>query len=636
MKGFVNPYNFIGFPQEKAKAYTDTDVHTGMVQYTITTKTPLFIPNSSSDKAFVESDQTADHKSYDFFSYTEMDPGIRYENEYPIPVIPGSEIRGVVRSVYETLTDSCMGMLNSEKRMVKRSAEQFSPALIYRDNTGKMSLYRAKSLRIGEESVKGSYPRVFEDDKNGTVFYYKEPERNQKNHYKPITEYSRVRGKYKKTGYLIKWGMGVKKKRYHLYSVSGKECIKDIDISRDIIERKLFPILESYLSQPGLSQENKRAYEEYSEDLKAFLHGDAGAYFPVNYSELNKGIYYLAPSIFSKEVSENKTETLADVFAPCRDDYCPACDLFGYVGKNNEFSRGSKIRFSDLYTVGEKSAKDYYLNGNSGKVTLQTLGEPKLGNVDFYLKRPYGADFWTYDYYTSHGRTEIEKGTLRGRKYYWHHRKVNTSGHMKASHLNKTIRPVRENIVFEGSLYFENISEKQLKQLIWILNSGTEKLGLKLGGAKPLGYGSISCKVEQVLERKIQMSDTRLSYVVQSRPVESLSYEDVGFSNCVRDEFYKISDFTSVPEGVEITYPKTVDQKGKSLTEGYCWFVENHKNLAGKGMPTKRTEMKIRKVLPTILEEDFSLPYYVNYQKKKNSGKKTYSGNAGGNRKGKN
>ena len=27
MNGFVNPYNFIKFPQNKAKAYTDTDKH---------------------------------------------------------------------------------------------------------------------------------------------------------------------------------------------------------------------------------------------------------------------------------------------------------------------------------------------------------------------------------------------------------------------------------------------------------------------------------------------------------------------------------------------------------------------------------------------------------------------------------
>ena len=83
-KGFVNPYNFIGFPKEKAKAYTDEDVHTGVIEYSITTKTPLFIPNSSSETAFCESDEVAEHKSYDFVSYTELDGKKRYEKEAEI------------------------------------------------------------------------------------------------------------------------------------------------------------------------------------------------------------------------------------------------------------------------------------------------------------------------------------------------------------------------------------------------------------------------------------------------------------------------------------------------------------------------------------------------------------------------
>ena len=65
MNGFINPYNFISFPEKKAKAYTDTDVHTGVIEYTITTKTPLFIPNTSSDTAFSASDKTEDNKSYE-------------------------------------------------------------------------------------------------------------------------------------------------------------------------------------------------------------------------------------------------------------------------------------------------------------------------------------------------------------------------------------------------------------------------------------------------------------------------------------------------------------------------------------------------------------------------------------------
>lgn len=151
-KGFVNPYNFIGFPKEKAKAYTDEDVHTGVIEYSITTKTPLFIPNSSSETAFCESDEVAEHKSYDFFSYTELDGKKRYEKEYHIPVIPGSEMRGVVRNAYETLTDSCMGLLNEEEYPIKRSGEQFKPALIYRNSAGNYSLLEAKSLRIGEKA----------------------------------------------------------------------------------------------------------------------------------------------------------------------------------------------------------------------------------------------------------------------------------------------------------------------------------------------------------------------------------------------------------------------------------------------------------------------------------------------------
>ena len=60
-------------------------------------------------------------------------------------------MRGVVRNAYETLTDSCMGILNEEEYPIKRSGEQFKPALIYRDSAGNYSLLEAKSLRIGEK-----------------------------------------------------------------------------------------------------------------------------------------------------------------------------------------------------------------------------------------------------------------------------------------------------------------------------------------------------------------------------------------------------------------------------------------------------------------------------------------------------
>jgi hypothetical protein len=53
----INPYEFIKLPDKKRKQYEDEDKHTGVIEYTIKTYTPLFIPNSSTDKAFKISDE---------------------------------------------------------------------------------------------------------------------------------------------------------------------------------------------------------------------------------------------------------------------------------------------------------------------------------------------------------------------------------------------------------------------------------------------------------------------------------------------------------------------------------------------------------------------------------------------------
>lgn len=683
MRGFVNPYNFIHFPKDKAQAYTDKDRHTGVIHYTITTKTPLFIPNSSSETAFTES-ETPQHKSYDFFSYTELDPTKRYEDDYPIPVIPGSEMRGVVRNVYETLTDSCMSVLNADTYPVKRSPERFAPALLHRDKKGKWELLPALSLRIGmganaqkETTKKGKTiwratepPEGFENCHNGTTIYYKTPKQINKWSFKTIEHYSVEWKKDWPYGYLLKWGMGVTKLHYHVFVVQkNKSPISEFKVSKDIVERKMFPVLESYLNQPTLTPGNKAAYEEYENDLKRFLNGNEEAYFPVTYSKIgNRGIFYLAPAIFSKEVSNENLEKFAGKFSPCKDNFCPACDLFGYIGTNNENAKGSKIRFSDLYPenydtmreeseqkktdINQKIKNAFYLDKNNGKVTLQTLAEPKLGNVEFYLKRPdEEAEFWTYDYYTvrddynarrgqTHLYTNYTNCQLRGRKYYWHHRRVNTTQRIDRTKLNKTIRPVKSGVTFEGELYFEGISQRQLNQLIWILDRSEQverkKLGLKLGGAKPLGYGSVVCKVAFVEERTFLFADNVLSYEVEKKDREKnpdwfkISYgknsdkeKGAGFSEDVKDEFFKIADIYAVPNNVEITYPKIWNQRNQPLTEGFQWFGENHDTLSGNDMPGNRADVTIKEVLPNILDEDFSLPYYCkpNYQnqKKRNS-----------------
>lgn len=299
---------------------------------------------------------------------------------------------------------------------VKRTPTRFKAGLLCRNGNGTIVLRSAVSSPIGEKAFGGKTPRGFEKNRNG----------------------EEIQGQ----GYLLKWGMGVKKARYHVFSLkNGLE--KGISFSRDEVERKLLPVLNSYLDQPALKKSNEDAYKEYKEDLENFLRGKNCGYFPVNYSTLDKGIVYLSPATIIKEASNNSIGMLAGKFAPCTKNFCPACELFGRIGKD-ENSSGSRIRFMDLYAAEERASEDYYL---CDKITLQTLGGPKLGNVEFYLKKPEEATFWTYDYYVKGGRLNVEPGKLRGRKFYWHSRDGKI---IKAepSNLNKTVRPVKKNVVF--------------------------------------------------------------------------------------------------------------------------------------------------------------------------------------------
>ena len=646
---FLNPYNFISFPQKKAEAYTDTDKHTGVIEYTITTKTPLFIPNSSSDKAFKESEKVTDHKSYDFFSYTNLNPEKTYENEYHLPVIPGSEMRGVVRNAYETLTDSCMGLLNEEIYPVKRSYEKFIPGLLYK-NKDKLVLYSAASYRV-DIKISRKY-------KNGKKLYFTPQratkEKKDKNgnvktirYWKIVTSVGENRGNYLKEGYLLKWGMGLIesedknnknsdnknfnnknsniKTNYHIYQAKKEEEISFF--TREKVERKVVAVIDSYLAQPAITPENEKAYMEYKKDLVDFLNGNEEKYFPVNYSALDKENIYLAPAVYSKEIYNNSIGKLAGEFAPCKEDFCPACDLFGHIGKTNKTCKGSGIRFTDLYVKEEKTPESYNQYYLENKITLQTLGGPKLGNVEFYLKKPdKNASFWTYDYYILNWNVKVAPGELRGRKYYWHHPQVHFEK-VEPTNLNKTVRPVKEGIEFKGKLYYESISKKQLEQLIWILNSGSEQLGLKLGAAKPLGLGSISCTVDQVQERKIKLAEDGLVYSVEKIPLENITYETVGFSQNVKEEFYLIAGLNTVSKNIPITYPRTYEQKNGKMEEGFKWFGLNHWiGKAGNGMIGNRKNVEILKTLPPI-KTDKGLPYDPQVERKKQYWNSNHSGN---------
>lgn len=599
---FVNPYNFIKLPEEKVKAYTDKDKHSGVIHYTVTTKTPLFIPNSSQDETFDVKDKDGkrikDHKSYDFFSYTDLSENEKkYNNDTKFyePVIPGSEMRGVIRNVYETLTDSCMSVLNGEQKPIKRIMTAYKPALLHWNGTV-LELLEAKSYRI----------RANFDTRqlqNGEMIDF---EGSQS---KVVSNYSLGDESLSKYGFLIKWGFGndesqTLKKHFHIFEEKiDKDGNGFLPIRENLdlknVKNKIVRIIDSYLEQTTVSEKNKEAYTEYLRDIKGFLNYKDRIfdYFPINYSEVNGDIKF-SPATFTKEESNKTINDYSRDFVPCMDknNLCPTCDLFGTILEDKSIS--SKIRFSDLQVKEKKeNCKDYY----EKKVTLSNLSGPKLGNVDFYLQKPSNAKFWTYDYFVENNKINKYNSILRGRKYYWHHQKVQFPT-VEPTNQNKTVRPVTKDIVFCGDLYFNGISKKQLNQLIYILNTGKHNLGYKLGMGKPLGLGSIACKVEGVAEREIAVKENNISYETKNYDYGNINYENAHFSESVKDEFEKIASFNAIPKDIEIIYPKTKSPDDN----GFEWFVANHSN----GNITKREKMAIKYALPNILDSDNTLPRF--------------------------
>ena len=645
---FLNPYNFIPLPDKKAKAYQTDDknsrLHTGVIEYSITTRSPLFIPNTSNDDAFMCG--VKEHVSYDFYSYEELPKNINHKDNYREPVIPGSELRGMIRNVYETLTDSCMGVLNEKTHPVMRVNEAFKAALLKRVRQGEKVSYELikaeDCIYRKNEPSSEEFKKLYAEEKTpegAKVFFHKiireeMTERGKKKYKSLIKEIHETSAPSHNTeGYLIKGmpdGSIGKKHNCHVF-VAEKEKISGFTQS-DI--DGLMEVLIAYQNEPGASN----AYAEYKKELENFLQGKGNEFFPVYYSQVKdekNSLIYLAPACFTKERAKKSIGDLAGDLAPCRKEECkcPACDLFGMIGEDNTTAGASKVRFADAKAKKADSYRNYY----DDVVTLETLSYPRINNVEFYLKRPEEAkfenginSFWNYDYYMKNGSAVIYEATLRGRKFYWHQRDKELRKDVEKTNLNKTVRPVKSGITFNGKLFFDKISDRQLQQLLWILNGGTDqeqpvtgKIAYKLGMGKPLGLGSVELKVTGLTERILRIGEDRICYDVQKSMPDILEYSDeaMGFSEYVKDDFFTISSLDAT-KGKTVTYPIVKGQEEKPMTEGFKWFSENHigydlKQKKDVRMPQERGKMRRMKELPVIKGIE-TLPVSPRFKENKN------------------
>ncbi|MCR4682712.1 MAG: TIGR03986 family CRISPR-associated RAMP protein [Clostridiales bacterium] len=643
---FVNPYTFIPLgSKEPERCPQDNSAEgkiSGHIDCTLDIRTPVFIPNTT--KVFETG--TEGHKEKVFLSYTNLENEISLTKDLrqpSDPVIPGSEIRGMIRNVYEQLTNSCMLHIDEFNLPYKRTNEPKILCIMVWDGNH-WKIYPSQSANGGRIFKKGNAASAQFDYAKGVVLwdgntpYFSFDGWNREDDV--LKEYENAFNliekcnsfNFKGTGdydnnikicdggkyYLhVPSAMPQRERTNNMIAYSGHPSGTGYIVSESALSQfeKVLGLADEigggYLDEGLKSKKySYRAFRIYANNYKAkkplIVYADKNS---VSKSFMNDNIY-LSPACMTKEFFNNTIDKILKkniVHGPCesKETICPACRLFGMVGDNG--AAEGKLRFTDSRNP---------TNIEYGRTqVLPILGNPKIASTEFYLQRPADAPkdektMWNYDYYVTYskkvdrGRTEYVFNRhpytpqLSGRKVYWNRDPVTKDA--TPGKMNCTVTPLKRGH-FDFRVYFDRVSKEELEKLLFCLRL-SEKAYHKIGGGKPIGFGQIKIRVGEVITESYALEDGK----IEKKKAEYSS--DTSIENRIRassEAKYILKYSEDIDEKALIDYPRCVDS-----ADIFTWFAKN------RGTPSAPS---IIYTLPRIDDQSQKLTKHIN--KKQNFGR---------------
>ena len=608
-ESFVNPYNFVTVDLRKTDRKNirkdNEKLLNGYLNCRLKTVTPLAIPETDTVEG-------KGHKTYSFYRL----PGSG------VPAIPGSSLRGMIRSVYETVTDSCFVTSRPDDFVTKRAGmgEAAKSFLLVFEN-GKWHLHKAERyLFIIDDPDyapfnKPEYKDAFRITKKELLKEYAYGEKVYFSSYKSYVKKS-PQGSSQTVGNLIRSfskdktpdnqregylyiGEVPPSKNGRLQSRKHFESIF-VDTGEDYGEvyddeiESIRTIYDCY-NDSAVNQNLSDRYPFYYRGVKKLI--DNKQKLPIWYNEKT---YKFSLAAMGRIVFDSAMGDLIEDKKLCesRDSLCKACSLFG-TSKGEGV--GSRIRITDAILTGNDEYK-------GEMTTLKELAGPKISFVPFY------ADVKDKKFNLTYDDPEIK---IRGRKYYWHH-KLDENGNLKPEDYqtdqktdrNSTMELVDKDNFFEFRVYFDGITEEELKELKWVLslgeNSFDSRMCHKIGHGKPLGLGSVKIVIEQENIRQTN------PYKIDSLSGLEKTSVDLPFAeNSTLKDLKMILNMESVNGFEQITYPYVVDSKpGDNKTAAHQWFniVNDRKDGLQQKMETIEKTVEQKKYLNPIRFNDYSSP----------------------------
>ncbi|GAB6078826.1 TIGR03986 family type III CRISPR-associated RAMP protein [Hydrogenobaculum acidophilum] len=481
------PYNFIPLNEkpievEKPPAF-DTyydNRYTGYIDVEITTLTYTYIRKTKQD--------------IDFFKI-----GDTYK-------IPGSSLRGLIRTMFEILTYGKFHFFDDK-------------VLSFRAVADKIKNFREAYQEIIQKGVKAGIlykqgeryyikPAAYDDvtgyDKSGNFVY------SGKSYDKYTIDNIKHKGK---DAYLLVSGyMKGKKKAYVIHKDTNHE---PIEVSEEVIKNY------RYDKDRG-SDDMIREYMEKKKwkEIPCFYIEEGGKIVEIGFTK-NMRVHYKKKisDHIPKELLKEETIDMAEA-------------VFGKSHKKDSFA--SRVFFEDCNLESGKAYK---------RVFLKVLGNPKPTSFQLYLEQSTKEP--TYEVPKDHLKTWNDNAKIRGYKLYWHKDTQNPQNkaytyyekdeqklkkQFKNCHLeykdittlteedvkkitncdkfqNPLVKPLSPGSVFKGRIRFENLTDYELGALLYAIDLPSEEnLCHKIGMGKPLGLGSIK------ITSKLFISDRKERY----------------------------------------------------------------------------------------------------------------------------
>jgi len=562
------PYNFIPLPETVVKAVEDAGDLPGHDEYLQGTKSgyfevklfarsPLYVRCPFTLEDFLRQERDED-KDLPFRQQVKNTPHFFYTRDPGRPVIPGSSLRGMLRSLLEIVSYGKVQWVTGKQLIYRAVGDQSSLGKLYREKMvgkNKKDLpdmhfsYPSPLLKGGylcrrgggweiqpAKEIKGeSFVRVEHEDAlpiiNGQgrqlddVYdvFVKPVSRMASNRGKrgqgyltldiavtnivsPEQRSGLVRAKLVKTGYMG----GAHPKHWHCAIYEPDFQAKSIPIPFDLW--KLY--------------EEDRDLTRGIQTRKLTEDGD-----PVFYLLNEQGnLIFFGPTMMFRLPYNNSPLDCVPVELRRLEDIDYAEALFGFVRTSDELDDMKRRG-----VIQEKPKQGDKRRAYAGRVYV-TDAEIQEGQNDIWLSEdpvtfkpvtpkilasPKPTAFQHYLVQTNEKKEELkhydsktpEETVIRGHKRYWlqGERGVNDiceddpewleNGEVKENSKQHTqFRPVKPGVRFKFRVYFENLSERELGALCWVLHPlGDENKDYchQIGMGKPLGMGAV--KLEAVL-----------------------------------------------------------------------------------------------------------------------------------------